>query len=125
MKNKLFTLIVFVSLLFSLTGCGMLNKIFHRQGNNENTEVVVGTTQNMYQITVEYTQHQVDSMCVADGLPETFDDWIRRGYLDYETNTNIVRYMYIKDLNDNYEMIYIVTPRGEIYVVSKRKVVTE
>ena len=125
MKNKLFTLIAFVSLLFSLTGCGMLNKIFHRQGNNENTEVVVGTTQNMYQITVEYTQHQVDSMCVADGLPETFDDWIRRGYLDYETNTNIVRYMYIKDLNDNYEMIYIVTPRGEIYVVSKRKVVTE
>ena len=125
MKNKLFTLIVFVSLLFSLTGCGMLNKIFHRQGNNENTEVVVGTTQNMYQITVEYTQHQVDSMCVADGLPETFDDWIRRGYLDYETNTNIVRYMYIKDMNDNYEMIYIVTPRGEIYVVSKRKVVTE
>ena len=125
MKNKLFTLIVFVSLLFSLTGCGMLNKIFHRQGNNENTEVVIGTTQNMYQITVEYTQHQVDSMCVADGLPETFDDWIRRGYLDYETNTNIVRYMYIKDLNDNYEMIYIITPRGEIYVVSKRKVVTE
>ena len=125
MKNKLFTLIVFVSLLFSLTGCGMLNKIFHGQGNNENTEVVVGTTQNMYQITVEYTQHQVDSMCVADGLPETFDDWIRRGYLDYETNTNIVRYMYIKDLNDNYEMIYIITPRGEIYVVSKRKVVTE
>lgn len=125
MKNKLFSLIVFVSLLFSFTGCGLLNKIFHKQGNNENTEIVIGTSQNMYQVTVEYTQHQVDSMCVADGLPETFDDWIRRGYLDYETNTNIVRYMYIKDLNDNYEMIYIVTPRGEIYVVSKRKVVTE
>ena len=125
MKNKLFSLIVFVSLLFSFTGCGLLNKIFHKQGNNENTEIVMGTSQNMYQVTVEYTQHQVDSMCVADGLPETFDDWIRRGYLDYETNTNIVRYMYIKDMNDNYEMIYIVTPRGEIYVVSKRKVVTE
>ncbi len=125
MKNKLFSLIVFVSLLFSFTGCGLLNKIFHKQGNNENTEIVMGTSQNMYQVTVEYTLRQVDSMCVADGLPETFDGWIRRGYSDYETNEYIVRYMYIKDLNDNYEMIYIVTPRGEIYVVSKRKVVTE
>jgi hypothetical protein len=125
MKNKLFSLIVFVSLLFSFTGCGLLNKIFHKQGNNEKTEVVIGSSQNMYQVTVEYTQMQVDSMCVADSLPEMFDCWIRRGYLDYETNESIVRYMYIKDLNDNYEMIYIITPRGEMYVVSKRRVVTE
>ena len=111
--------------MFSFTGCGMLNKIFHKDSGNENTEVVMGTTQNMYQITVEYTPRQVDSMCVADGLPETFDGWIRRAYSDYETNEYIVRYMYIKELNDNFEMIYIVTPRGEMYVVSKRRVVSE
>lgn len=125
MKNRIFSLIVFLSLMFSFTGCGMLNKIFHKDGGNENTEVVMGTTQNMYQITVEYTPRQVDSMCVADGLPETFDGWIRRAYSDYETNEYIVRYMYIKELNDNFEMIYIVTPRGEMYVVSKRRVVSE
>ena len=125
MKNRIFSLIVFFSLMFSFTGCGMLNKIFHKDGGNENTEVVMGTTQNMYQITVEYTPRQVDSMCVADGLPETFDGWIRRAYSDYETNEYIVRYMYIKELNDNFEMIYIVTPRGEMYVVSKRRVVSE
>ena len=125
MKNRIFSLIVFFSLLFSFTGCGTLNKIFHKDKGNDNTEIVMGTTQNMYQVTVEYTAKQIDSMCVADGLPETFDGWTRRAYSDYDTNEYIVRYMYIKDLNDNYEVIYIVTPRGEMYVVSKRRVVTE
>ena len=125
MKNKILSMIIFISLTFSFTGCGTLSKIFHRQGKNNDTEIVMGTTQNMYQVTLEYSPRQVDSMCVADGLPETFDEWIRRGYLDYETNAQIVRYMYIKELNDNYEMIYIVTPRGEMYIVSKRSVVTE
>ena len=64
-------------------------------------------------------------MCVADTLPMKFEGWTCRTYTDYETNQYIVRYMYVKELNDNYEMIYIVTPRGDIYVVSKRKVVSE
>lgn len=79
----------------------------------------------MYQTTHNYTAFQVDSMCVADALPVDFKGWIRRAYSDYETNEYVIRYMYIKELNDNYEMIYIVTPRGEMFVVSKRKVVTE
>ena len=124
MKNKIISLLVLFSVLVSFTGCGMLNKIFHRT-NQENTEITFGSSQNMYQVTHEYTAYQVDSMCVADTLPGNFDGWIRRAYSDYETNQPIVRYMYIKELNDNYEMIYIVTPRGEMYVVSKRSVVSE
>ena len=124
MKNKILSLIVFFSVLLSFTGCGTLNKIFHK-GDKENTEINFGSSQNMYQTTHDYSAFQVDSMCVADALPVNFDGWIRRAYSDYETNEYVIRYMYIKELNDNYEMIYIVTPRGEMFVVSKRKVVTE
>lgn len=124
MKDKILSLIIFFSLLFSFTGCGTLNKIFHKT-DKENTETTFGSTQSMYQVTHEYTMHQIDSMCVVDILPMKFEGWTCRTYTDYETNQYIVRYMYVKELNDNYEMIYIVTPRGDIYVVSKRKVVSE
>jgi hypothetical protein len=124
MKDKILSLIIFFSLLFSFTGCGTLSKIFHKT-DKENTETTFGTTQNMYQVTHEYTMYQIDSMCVADMLPMKFEGWTCRTYTDYETNQYIVRYMYVKELNDNYEMIYIITPRGDIYVVSKRKVVSE
>lgn len=124
MKDKVLSLIIFFSLLFSFTGCGALNKIFHKT-DKENTETTFGSTQNMYQTTHEYTMHQIDSMCVVDTLPMKFEGWKPSTYTDYETNQHIVRYMYVKEMNDNYEMIYIVTPRGDIYVVSKRKVVSE
>jgi hypothetical protein len=124
MKNKLLSLIVLFSIIFSFTGCGLLKKVTNKD-NGSDTEIVMGTTQNMYQVMHEYNAQQVDSMCVVDVLPRDLNDWIRRTYSDYETKEYVTRYMYIKELNDNREMIYIVTPRGEIYVVSKRRVVTE
>ena len=124
MKNKLLSLIVLFSIIFSFTGCGLLKKVTNKD-NGSDTENVIGTTQNMYQVMHEYNAQQVDSMCVVDVLPRDLNDWIRRSYNDYETKEYVTRYMYIKELNDNREMIYIVTPRGEIYVVSKRRVVTE
>lgn len=79
----------------------------------------------MYQVTHEYNARQVDSMCVADALPRDLNEWLRKSYNDYETSQYVVRYMYIKELNNNRELIYIVTERGDIYAVSKRSVVTE
>lgn len=83
--------------------------------------MVAGSIQNMYQTTHEYKQYQLDSMCVADNLPNNLDQWIKRTYQDYETNVYIDRYIYIKEINDSYEMVYIVTQKGDIFVVSKRK----
>ena len=123
MRNKIFSLVIFFSILFSMNGCGLIQKLSHKD-NTDGTEIVAGT-QNMYQTTYEFSQWQLDSLCNADKLPTNLNDWINRGYQDYETKVYVARYMYIKELNDNYEMIYIVTPRGEIYVVSKRRVVTE
>lgn len=122
MKNKFLSFIVLASMMLSITGCGLLTKMFHKN-DVDNTEVVSGT-QNMYQIKHEYTRYQVDSMCVADNLPQMFEGWYRQAYQDYETGKYVIRYSYIKEKTDNNEMIYIVTERGDIYVVSKRKVET-
>ena len=124
MKNRFFKLLVFFFILFSFVSCGPLNKV--RQGKNkENTEITFGASQMMKQVTHEYNAYQIDSMCVADVLPLNFNGWIKRTYSDYETNQNIVRYMFIKELNEYNEMIYIVTPRGEMFIVAKRKVIVE
>ena len=123
MKSKILRTIVLFSMMLSITGCGLLSKMFHKNGTGD-TEIVAGT-QNMYQIKHEYTQYQVDSMCVVDNLPQMFEGWYRQAYQDYETGKYVIRYSYIKEKSNNNEMIYIVTERGDIYVVSKRKVVTE
>jgi hypothetical protein len=117
--------VIFLSFLLSLNGCGIIKKLQNRDGNKEGIEIVVGTAPSMYQITTTYNERQLDSMCLADNIPEAFDGWIGRAYQDYETKEYTLRYMYIKELNDNFEMIYIVTPKGELYVVSKRKVISE
>ena len=124
MKNRFFKLLVFFFILFSFVSCGPLNKV--RQGKNkENTETTFGASQMMKQVIHEYNAYQIDSMCVTDVLPPNFNGWIKRIYSDYETNKSIIRYMFIKELNEYNEMIYIVTPKGEMFVVAKRKVTVE
>ena len=123
MKNKFLSFIVLFSIIFSFTGCGLIKKISNK--GNSDTEVVMGTTQNMYQIMHEYNARQIDSMCVVDALPRDLNEWLSKSFNDYETNEYVVRHMYIKELNNNREMIYLITERGEMYVVSKRSVVTE
>jgi hypothetical protein len=123
MKNKFLSFIVLFSIIFSFTGCGLIKKISNK--GNSDTEVVMGTTQNMYQVMHEYDARQIDSMCVVDALPRDLNEWLSKSFNDYETNERVVRHMYIKELNNNREMIYLITERGEIYVVSKRSVVTE
>ena len=105
MKRKFLGLIVLIFVLFSFSGCGLILK---QPKDNSETDIVAGT-QNMYQETIQYVQYQVDSMCVADKLPRNFEGWISNTYQDYETQSTIVRHMYIKEMNDKYEMVYIVT----------------
>lgn len=121
MKNKLLSILVFFTLLVSTSSCGLLGKLFNNGGNQgENTEVVMG--QGMTMVTNEYDSRQLDSLCNADNLPIIPEGWIRRTYSDYETNEYVVRYMYIKELTDIYELIYIVTVKGDMYIVNKRQV---
>lgn len=119
MKNKIPSLLLVLILSFMFTGCGLLNKIFH--GNNPDIDVVYGTDdQIMKEITHTYTSFQLDSMCVADTLPQNLNEWLGKSYTDSETKKRITRYMYIKQLTDTGELIYIVTPRESLFIVKKR-----
>lgn len=122
MKNKILGVLFLFMMVCSVNSCGLFKKLSHK---NDGNTVVAGTSQNMYQETHEYVQYQVDSMCVADNLPKDFEGWIGRAYQDYETNEYVIRYIYIKEMNDNYELVYIVTQKGDIFVVSKRKTISE
>ncbi len=124
MKNKYLKLFIFLSVAFSIASCGLLNKAQHNC-NEGNTETALGASQVMTQVINHYSKCQIDSMCVADMLPSKFNGWIKRTYTDYETKTNVTRYMFIKELNEYNEMIYIVTPKGEMFIVAKRKVIVE
>ena len=121
MKKRILNTIVLLSVLFSLSGCGLLSKIFHKPtGTDEPTEVVTGNPV-MTQVTHIYNLVQVDSMCVADTIPHRFEGWIHQTFQDYETGTVIYRYSYAKESSKNYHIMYIVTQRGDMYVVNKRK----
>lgn len=121
--KKILNVLLALSIIVSLNGCGLLNKIFH--GHNEGTDVVGNEDQIMASMTHEYTRPQLDSMCVADTLPLNLNEWLWRSYTDNETHRKIYRYMYIKQLTENGELIYLVTPRGEMYIVMKRFTKTE
>ena len=124
MKKKILSFVTMLAVVMSMAGCGLLGNLFNKPGQDE-TEITLGT-QNMYMKTYNFTVLQLDSLCKADELPvDLTEGWIRRSYKDYETNESVVRYMYIKELNDNYEMIYLVTPEGDRYIVSKRQVISE
>ena len=124
MKKSFFKFIVFVLFLVTFSSCGLLNKITN--GNNEQTTTDVVSGQGMIMTSHEYTEYQLDSLCKADNLPRDFSDgWIRQSYIDYESGNSVVRYMYIKDLSKVYEMIYIVAPKGDMYVVHKRETKNE
>jgi hypothetical protein len=92
-----------------------------KDGNNQKdgTEIVMG--QGMTMVTNEYDSRQLDSLCNADSLPIIPEGWIRRTYSDYETNEYVIRYMYIKEMTETYELIYIVTIKGDMYIVNKRQ----
>lgn len=127
MKNRFLGLFLAAILSLTITGCGPLSKIFHKR--NTDTEIVARGSQSMFMSTYEFNGRQLDSLFTADSLPKDFGDgWIRKAYTDYETRTYIIRYMYIKDLSEDYEMIYIVSQKQnspDLFIVSKRKVVTE
>lgn len=120
--KQFFKLLIILVLSLGLASCGPSNKIVT---GSENEEEVVAGSQKMRQESNKYNTRQVDSMCITDALPRNFEEWIRRTYTDYETNAYVVRYVYLKLLNNNCELVYIVTPRGDMYIVSKRIVTTE
>lgn len=85
--------------------------------------VACGATKNvphkLYGYTRTITIEQLDSIQHADKLP-TLEKWKSSVFYDYEDNNKVVKMMYIKELTDTTEVIYVLMPEDSLYVITKR-----
>jgi hypothetical protein len=101
--------ILFYSLLALLFySCGTQKKIT----NNPDSRMIL-------LINDTFTKHQLDSLCVADTISSDLNTWIIGTFVDYETNTPVKEYSYIKIMKED-EILYRVIEEGIDYKITKR-----
>lgn len=88
----------------------------HVTTNNDQT---YGYTQMYYTMNKTLTISQVDSMIVVDKLAD-LDNWLKN--INGDKTKVLVQYYYIKSLDENSELIYILTqtPIDTVFRCSKR-----
>lgn len=108
---KLRHLLLFAVTMLLVANCCLFRKA-PKENNTEGDAI-------MYGITMMLNQRQLDSMITFDQLP-VLEDWINAGFYDYETNMRVYKYTYIKELNEDNELIYVTTVKDTLYKVVKR-----
>ena len=102
--KKLFAFLVAVSLL---SGCGLIQKISHKNQTDTNVENTLGVSYMRFTMNKVLGISQVDSMIVADNLTP-LNEWLYSPIIG-EDRKAISQYMYIKSLEEDNELIYVVT----------------
>jgi len=97
MKKFIAVLLIIFSLLIS---CGPSRHIQHTDEN------AYGYTQMYYDMNKTISTTQIDSMIVVDNLA-TLDKWFTN--VNGDKSNKIVQYFYIKSLDTNNELIYVLT----------------
>ena len=69
-----------------------------------------------------YNEHQLDSICQVENLPNDLDKWHYSDIYDYETHKKITQYVFIKEMNRKNETVYIITFVDSTYHFTKRVV---
>ena len=115
--NKIIKLAAIFMVGIALFGCGLCKRV----PNNTENQTTLGSPA-MFGQTSMITKRQLDSVCVVDGLSVNLNNWLKSTYVDYETNKQIERYAFIKILNENEEMMYILMPVDTLYKLTKRYV---
>ena len=110
MKNLFKKIFISVVIVATMVGCGCLKKV-------KTDDITYGTSM-LVSYTMNASMRQVDSICTADSLP-SIDLWTVSQFIDYETNTSIVKRMYFKEFGKS-EILYIITGTTEPYVVTRR-----
>lgn len=108
-KSLKYFLIIAAAILF--VGCGSVKKV-------SKEEFMLGSSMRMEQTLLNATQHQVDSVCVADSLPK-IKTWTGTSFTDFETRQVTIKRTYIKRAN-NKETVYIVIGQKAPYIIEKR-----
>lgn len=116
MKKFFKNLLIALVLVLSVTSCGWLLSLFGTNGGGG--DVVFGTSTMKNSYVMKATEYQLDSICVADTLPNP-DTWLGATFKDFETGEVIIKRMYIKHWGKT-EITYILLGTAEPYSVTRR-----
>lgn len=106
MKNLFFNLLVFIALILSAHTCSNVK-------TNKNSSMLG------YEKLIN--NRQLDSICIADTLNPHVEEWFTTDFIDNETNEKQQQKIYIKELSDESEIIYILIPENDsLYLIIKR-----
>lgn len=111
MKNRALLFISIIIAIVLAAGCGQT--------------IGVSRLSTRYPATFTYTQtltrHQLDSVCVVEGINSDLSMWIRHTMKDFETGSSANQWLYITDRGGY--TIYDLTQKAENeYVFSKREI---
>ena len=94
--------------------------IFFSCGTGKKVTTTTNSTTSMRMLLdTTFTQHQFDSLCVADTINPNFKKWLNISFNDYETKEYIYEYIYIKKINED-EIVYRVIVENDNYKITKR-----
>ena len=116
--KKLTKFLMISFLVLGLVGCNGLC-LFQKQKQPEGNTFGSGK-QMVVLYNMGITNHQLDSICVADTLSVDFNDWHNACFVDHETGDSIYRHTFIKNTKDKRETIYIVTEWKDSLSIIKR-----
>ena len=72
----------------------------------------------------KYSIAQFDSMCLADTLPRSLDEWQRFGAKDYESHQKTYLYLYMKTSGRN-ESVYKVEDTNDDSLKIIKRIITD
>lgn len=105
----------FKSLILSI---GISVMVFGCGGSKHSTNTVYGERMMNSYVMENVTQRQVDSICVADTLPN-FNEWVGSIYVDFETRQTVVKRIYMKSKEPK-QILYVIIGEEEPYKVERR-----
>ena len=92
--------------------------VFGCGGSKHSTNTVYGERMMNSYVMENVTQRQVDSICVADTLPN-FKEWVGSIYVDFETRQTVVKRIYMKSKEPK-QILYVIVGEEEPYKVERR-----
>lgn len=109
MENKISKIFIFLFLFVSLIACCCLTKV---KVKNDGT--------SMFGYEKIINGRQLDSIITVDTLNPFIDEWLTMTFYEYETNVPVKQRMFIKELTDSTEVIYVLVEKDSLYLITKR-----
>lgn len=103
------SLILSIGISFMVFGCG---------GTKHSSNTVYGETMRNSYVMENVTQRQLDSICVADILPN-INEWKGSIFVDFETRQTVVKRFFLKSKEPK-QILYVVIGEKEPYKVERR-----